>query len=496
MATPTLPRFLVAGAFLGLVAGGAAYARAQVEPRGGALAGVRVDGVTVPAGADLQAFVAARADALRARRVKLVVTGETYAQASGTSALEETTLGDLGVTVDVDAVVRALRGVGRDTDIVTAYETRESAARGEIDVPLMATVDPRVALPHLEAFKEGNDLAPVSARLDLDHHSVIAEKDGRYLDVDGAMAKIEAAARARGYENLDPVTVIDVPVQPFTPRVSSEFLRQIDITEVVAAYETPFSRSQGNRSRNIEVALSRVNGVVLSPGQTMSFNEVVGARSVENGFQHAGEIFKGEMVDGVGGGTCQAASTLHAAAFFGGLDILERLPHSRPSAYIELGLDATVVYPSVDLKLRNPYDFPIVLHAWVDGSKARVELLGSRKPVSVKFGKTFLASFPFTRKVSEEAWVTKATLKQKGMRGVQIRRSRTMDFADGQERVETSVDTYPPVQEIYRVPPGFDPVELPALGEDENASATPATKPGETKKNDSREGAPAVEQHG
>ena len=103
----------------------------------------------------------------------------------------------------------------------------------------------------------------------------------------------------------------------------------------------------------------------------VSFNAIVGDRSEENGFQKSWEIFKGEMVEGVGGGTCQVASTFHAAAFFGGLDVLERLPHSRPSAYIPMGLDSTVVYPIVDLKLRNPHPFPVVVHAKTDGNKLR-----------------------------------------------------------------------------------------------------------------------------
>src|SRR6185503_4092540 len=102
-------------------------------------------------------------------------------------------------------------------------------------------------------------------------------------------------------------------------------------------------------------------------------------------FKMAWEIFKGEMRPGVGGGTCQVASTLHAVAFFGGLEILERLPHSRPSAYIPMGLDATVVYPVVDMKLKNPHPFPVVLHTKVQGNKLRIELLGATKPVRVSF---------------------------------------------------------------------------------------------------------------
>ena len=114
---------------------------------------------------------------------------------------------------------------------------------------------------------------------------------------------------------------------------------------------------------NIDAAASKLDGLVLEPGELFSFNAVVGDRSEENGFQKSWEINKGEMVEGVGGGTCQVASTFYAAAFFSGLDVLERLPHSRPSAYIPMGLDSTVVYPAVDLKVRNPHSFPVVVHA-------------------------------------------------------------------------------------------------------------------------------------
>ena len=91
-------------------------------------------------------------------------------------------------------------------------------------------------------------------------------------------------------------------------------------------------------------------------------------------------ISGGELIDGLAGGMCQIASTLHAAAFFAGLDIVSSTPHSRPSAYIPMGLDSTVVYPSTDLKLRNPYDFPVVMHYPVNQGAVKVELLGKERP--------------------------------------------------------------------------------------------------------------------
>jgi vancomycin resistance protein YoaR len=325
MGAPTLPRFLIASVFLGGIAGGAYYARA-VLPRGDVLPGVRVDGALVPPNGDVRALAAERAAKVKAIHVRLMAPDET-----GGHVLKEATLEELGVDVDVDAVARTARGIGQGADILTEYELVKAARAGRFDVPLHPVVDPKVLLPILESFKEQEDVAPISARLDLDRHTVVPEKDGKYLDVDAGMEAVQRVAQNAASYAAEPYVNVVVPFNAWKPHLSSEFLSAIDIHEVVASFETTFSRGQQNRSRNVEVAASRINGVVLSAGASMSFNEIVGARSTENGFQKAGEIFKGEMIEGVGGGTCQVASTLHAIAFFGGLDIVERLPHSRPS---------------------------------------------------------------------------------------------------------------------------------------------------------------------
>jgi vancomycin resistance protein YoaR len=205
----------------------------------------------------------------------------------------------------------------------------------------------------------------------------------------------------------------------------------------------------------------------------VSFNDVVGDRSPENGFKTAFEIVKGEYKEGTGGGTCQVASTLHAIAFFGGLDIVQRLPHSRPSGYIPSGLDATVVYPVVDLKLRNPFSFPVVVHATVGANVIKMELLGADKPVEVTFGKSVLSTTPYERKVEEDPTVSKPKRKQKGIDGMDLFRSRVLSFRDGTRRVENSRDVYPPTKEVWLVPPGYDESTLPPLGEDLPSAEAP-----------------------
>ena len=445
-----------------------------------ALPGLRVEGVQLAPTEDVRAHIEACARSMRQRRVHLVVR-----DAGADVTVLDAALGDLGVSIDVDDVVARALGLGRDGDMWTRAVLADRARRGDIDLPLSATLVSRAALDRLLLLKEDLDVPPVAARLDVEHHAIVPEVSGRALDVDRALAALLFAAdeAASGQAPRDPpgadrdaAAEVVLPFVTVAPQVTKASLASIDVSRVLGSFVTYFSRrgEQGPRAQNIDVAAAHVNGLVIEPGQVVSFNDVVGARSEGNGFQKSFEIYKGEMVEGMGGGTCQVASTLHAVAFFGGLDIVERLPHSRPSAYIPVGLDATVVYPVVDLKLRNPYSFPVVVAAEVGPNKLSMRLLGGDKPARVALMRTVLATTPFERKVVEDPTVGKPRRKQKGMDGMRLLRKRLIALRGGENRVETTRDTYPPTTEIWKVPPGYDESQLPALGEDfPNPDGTP-----------------------
>lgn len=423
----------------------------QMLPDAVVLPGVRIDGV--PAGDDPDALAQTQTDALLARRVSLKIEDET----------KNLSLADLGVRVDVKSVADRACAAGKSGDILERWDATKKAKEGAIDVPLLPTVDHDALLRVLAPIKEAHDAPAASARLDLEHHTVMAEKYGKYVDMDGTELAVLRAARTPD------VTEIIVPIATVPPRINAEFVKSLDVHAVVSQFDTWFSRhgDQARRGSNIDIGAQKLDGTVLAPGELVSFNSIVGDRSEDNGFQKSWEIYKGEMVEGIGGGTCQVASTLHAAAFFGGMEILERLPHSRPSAYITMGLDATVVFPSVDLKMRNPYDFPVVVHAKVDGNKLTMQLLGPKKPVRVLFGREILKAKPYERKVEEDDKLhgTKVVIKQHGMRGYTIERLRTLYFDDGTQKIEKTKDNYPPTTEIYEVPVGFDQTQLPPLPE-------------------------------
>ena len=273
----------------------------------------------------------------------------------------------------------------------------------------------------------------------------------------------------------------------FAPRISSAFLKSLDISTVVAEYETFFSRGgeQKRRGKNIDNAVAearRPRHLAGRDDQLQRRSSASAARRTAS--QKSWEIFKGEMVEGVGGGTCQVASTFHAATFFAGFDVLERLPHSRPSAYIPMGLDSTVVYPAVDLKVRNPHPFPVVVHAKTDGNKLRVELLGKMRPVDVELRSRGRLDVAVQAQDRRRA----GALRQEGPRQAARHQGLHASSARGcsstrtaRRKKEELTDFYPPTTEIYKVPVGFDVALLPPLpggeGEDSDLGGNPSAAP-------------------
>ncbi len=408
--------------------------------------GVRLDGNETPRDVVLQ-----RTAAIRGMHVRLIPAGA----ASGL----ETTFGALGVEVDVAGVVRRAETLGRRGTAAVRFAERLAAARGDIDVPIDVTIDSARTEAVLLPLKDDSDSRPLPARYDFANRRILPGRAGAVLDVDRAIAAIGDAAR-RAASAPAPDITIELPRAAVAPVASAHAIASLNPRETIAEYSTSFGwlGKDASRAANIQAAASHLDGAVLVPGDVVSFNAVVGPRTVANGFHPAFEIYKGEMMEGVGGGTCQMASTLHAAAVYAGLDIVDRSPHSRPLGYIPLGLDSTVVYPEVDLKLRNPWPFPIAIHTLVSPGIVRVQLLGERKPATVLLSRETLRVEPFTRKIEIHPELAEGRFlrKQKGIRGFEVRVTRRTVTPDGKSHVTVSVDRYPPTPELFWVAPGLD----------------------------------------
>jgi vancomycin resistance protein YoaR len=428
-AQPARPIALVAVALsaVALVAGAYVWSlRRPVTIAGLRAGGVDVGGVPFDA---LDETLARVADKILDEKIVLVAGDRE----------RRSTRRELGVVVDRERLRRALIDAGRSGWPLEDLADRARARRGRLDLPVPLDVDRKRAVEVLAELKDEIDRAPVDAHLDLERHTIAKELPGALVRVYDAVAALEYAARGGAAR-------VELPVLEAPPRVRAKDLEGIDISTVLGAWETRYSASQvdTDRTYNLKVGADKLNGHILKPNEVFSFNEVVGDRTEKEGYRVAPVIQAGELVDGLAGGMCQIASTLHAAAFFAGLDIVSSTPHSRPSVYIPMGLDSTVVYPTVDLKLRNPYDFPIVMHYTVNQGSVKVELLGKARPRRVIFEREIKSEVGFGTQTRRDptAPAGQKLILQEGYPGYSlIRRRYIFDESDAPPKAATSGTT-------------------------------------------------------
>lgn len=138
--------------------------------------------------------------------------------------------------------------------------------------------------------------------------------------------------------------------------------------KTLAKYTTYFDSSNRNRSTNVRLATKALNGKIIKPGNTASFNKIVGKRTAARGYRVATVYNGGSQEQGIGGGICQVSSTLFNASLLSNMKIVERHYHSLPIGYVPLGRDATVSYGSLDYRFRNNLDVPIKISTTYNSS--------------------------------------------------------------------------------------------------------------------------------
>ncbi|NLM10952.1 MAG: VanW family protein [Clostridiaceae bacterium] len=142
----------------------------------------------------------------------------------------------------------------------------------------------------------------------------------------------------------------------------------------ISSFATTIYDKDEHRVNNIKTAAEDLDGTVIKPGEIFSFNDTIGRRSKEKGYEEAPIFVNGEKSKGVGGGVCQVSTTLYNAALEADLKIIERHRHSREVSYVPEGKDAAVVYNSKDLRFKNTKDYPIEIRISVSEDEINVTL--------------------------------------------------------------------------------------------------------------------------
>ena len=195
------------------------------------------------------------------------------------------------------------------------------------------------------------------------------ERQGAKLDSEALYKQIADALDQKDYTGF-----VQAYSQPIMPKVTKVEL--MNSFALVSSYTTT-TTSDANRNNNINLAANAVSGTVVMPGETFSFNQATGQRTLEKGYLPAAAIAGGTTVDEVGGGVCQVSSTLFNAAAMADLTILSRSPHTWPSNYVDKGRDATVNWPNLDFTFRNDKSTPVFIVAFYSQRQCTVEIYGA-----------------------------------------------------------------------------------------------------------------------
>ena len=170
-----------------------------------------------------------------------------------------------------------------------------------------------------------------------------------------------------------------IPLKIIYPNVTTNMIGTEAFPDMISTFSTNYPVSNRNRTTNLILAANKINGTVLMPGETFSYNKVVGARTISAGYKEAPIYVQGKVENGLGGGICQIASTLYNAAVYANLEITQRSNHQFVPSYVTASRDATVVYGAIDFQFKNNRQYPIKLVCSVSGGVANFQIFGLKQ---------------------------------------------------------------------------------------------------------------------
>ncbi len=291
--------------------------------------------------------------------------------------------------------------------------------------------------------------APVPAELRIEDRRpvIIPEVVGRSVELQPVL---------KALRSLGDAAHLEVPVTEQVPEVTEASLAAMRIKRLIAEWTTYYDPSIP-RAENVEKAARAFHGLILKPGQILSYNDTVGPVNRENGWQPAPVIVGGELVPGVGGGVCQVATTFYGAALRANLDIVERHPHQLAVGYIAPSQDAAIAQGWEDLKLRNTTLGHMLIETEAEGGRVTFRIYGDLpEGQEVRIESRVIREQPFEEKEVVDPSLAPGTrvVKTWGSPGL-VSEAYRLVYQDGKlvKRERLSRDSYLPTHQVVLVGP-------------------------------------------
>jgi vancomycin resistance protein YoaR len=277
---------------------------------------------------------------------------------------------------------------------------------------------------------------------------VVPAVAGTRVDPGEAAAAVLAAGGRTGTARRAPL-----PTVTTQPALTTKAAKELGVKELVSTFTTTFNAGDVPRVHNIGLIAAAVHGSLVRPGETFSMNRATGERTAAKGYRTAHVIRNGEIVDGLGGGVCQAGTTMFNAVFFAGLPVPERRNHSLHISHYPMGRDATLNWPGTDLKFRNDSPYGIYITGHATASTLTFSLWSTSRGYKVAFSTSAARNFraPPTR-YEDDPTLPKGeeVVEESGSSGFDVTVFRTVTKGGEVVRKDSFVSVYRPWTRVVR----------------------------------------------
>lgn len=305
------------------------------------------------------------------------------------------TKGSEGYVVDLDNTIKSIKKSLTDYSFLTKPIELSLIKQGPKDVDID------------KIYKEVHK-APKDAYYTTKPYAVYPSETGIdfKISLDEAKQKVASAKKE-----------CTIPLKTVYPKVTTNMIGKEAFPNLLGQFSTHYPASNVGRTTNLKLAANKINGTVLLPGETFSYNKVVGERTISAGYKNAPIYQNGQVVDGLGGGVCQISTTLFNAVLFANLKIDELYNHQFVPSYVGAGRDATVAYGSKDFKFTNSRKYAIKLECSVSGGIATFKIYGVKEDKEYDIKVNAYAS-------TKPSYITSVTYRTLYLNGKQVSKEK------------------------------------------------------------------------
>ena len=283
-------------------------------------------------------------------------------------------------------IVKGKQGKGIDKEDITnkIINIIENGTEFSVNIKTKDIVPSDIDLEkiHQEVYKE-----PKNAYYKKDPFEIFPHENGIDFNIEDAKKVLE--------EDKDEY---EIKLNITVPEITTGDIGTEAFPDLLSSFSTKYDASNRPRTNNLEVAMGKLNGLVINPGETFSYNKTLGQRTAAAGYKPAGGFSGGRVVDMLGGGICQISSTLYNAAVYADLEIIERHNHMFIAGYVGAGKDATVSWGTLDFKFKNTRKYPIMLKTSIGSGVAKISIYGIKEETEkeIEISVQVLSSTPYS----------------------------------------------------------------------------------------------------